>query len=429
VQNNLILFEYQPPAQAAGYSSGGYMSNSRVEGQCQSGSQQQWFTRNSELKGGWQSGVWNMVFVGTKGAPASHCGSGTPGPYTTVDSTPTIAEKPFITIDSTGKFSLQIPAAKHNTSGVDWDTPATTVGFELVYVADNTTDTAASINAQLAAGNHVVLSPGIYSLTEPIVVNKDNLVLLGLGMATLVSANGNMVIQVGNVDGVRIAGPIILQAGSKPTTTLLQWGSGVYAGDSTNPGIIQDVFARVGGPDAYPVQADVMLELNSGNVLVDNTWLWRADHTVSGLVKDAANPCQHGLVVKGDDVTMYGLAVEHTLDDLVVWSGQRGATYFFQSELPYDVTPAQWGTHVGYRVSNDVTTHNAFGMGVYHFFRDYPVNATTGIVVPDALVSSVVNPLAVFLNGLGSMQHVINALGSSTETVGGGADPKWFCNL
>ena len=47
----------------------------------------------------------------------------------------------------------------------------------------------------------------------------------------------------------------------------------------------------------------------------DNLWLWRADHDVRGLVKQRRNPVQNGLVVRGDDVSMYGLAVEHALGD------------------------------------------------------------------------------------------------------------------
>jgi hypothetical protein len=34
------------------------------------------------------------------------------------------------------------------------------VGFENVYVASNVSDTAASINAKLAEGLHLVLTPG-----------------------------------------------------------------------------------------------------------------------------------------------------------------------------------------------------------------------------------------------------------------------------
>ena len=46
-----------------------------------------------------------------------------------------------------------------------------------------------------------------------------------------------------------------------------------------------------------------------------------------------SNRCDHVLVVDGDDVTMYGLAVEHTLADLTSWQGERGRTYFYQSEV------------------------------------------------------------------------------------------------
>ena len=60
----------------------------------------------------------------------------------------------------------------------------------------------------------------------------------------------------------------------------------------------------------------VVKSLEADGVVGDNLWLWRADHTVSGLVKDGDNPCETGLVVHGDDVTMYGLAVEHTLKDI-----------------------------------------------------------------------------------------------------------------
>jgi hypothetical protein len=56
--------------------------------------------------------------------------------------------------------------------------------------------------------------------------------------------------------------------------TLLTWGSGGYAGDKTNPGVISDVFCRVGGPDGAagaPVAADTMFHIRSSNVVIDNT--------------------------------------------------------------------------------------------------------------------------------------------------------------
>merc|ERR1719203_2162327 len=99
-----------------------------------------------------------------------------------------------------------------------------------------------------------------------------------------------------------------------------------------------------------------MVRINSDFVVGDHLWLWRADHTSSGLVRNGDNPCDIGLIVNGNDVTMYALMVEHTLNDLTQWNGQRGATYFYQSEMPYDVTQANYGDkgYVGYRVADSV---------------------------------------------------------------------------
>jgi hypothetical protein len=283
-------------------------------------------------------------------------------------------------------------------------------------------------------------------------------VLLGLGLATLVAANGLPAVCVANVDGARVAG-VLLQAGPKPTSTLLQWGNGAYGGDAANPGVLSDVFARVGGPDTATVQARSMLEVNSSHVLGDNLWLWRADHTVQGLVKNGDNPCLHGMRVHGDDVTMYGAAVEHTLQDLTQWHGERGRSYFYQSEsaprggtptlnspqtiassathavgphlgtVPYDVTQAGFGDlgYVGYRVAPSVRDHDAWGTGVYHYFRDYAVTVRTGIVAPDALVPRFASPLAVYLNGMGTVQHVINDLGNQTDSSQGTGSPSYYC--
>lgn len=420
VTADLAIYEYQPPYGAAGYASGGYMGNSKVDGTVYSGSQQQWMTRNSQV-GGWNGGVWNMVFAGVTGAPAAHCGNKGGDPWTVTAQTPLVAEKPYITIDTSGKFSLNIPAAKTNSAGTDWTGSKTTVGFESVYVADNATDTADTINAALSKGLHLVLSPGMYSLQDSLKPNTAGQVILGLGMATLIAANGKPVIEVGDVAGVKIGG-LLLQAGRKPTPTLLTWGTGACAGDASNPGGLYDIAARVGGPDTFAVQADVMVELNTPYTFIDNAWLWRADHTVSGGVYACANPCKHGLVVNADHVTTYGLAVEHVLQDLTVWNGNDGASYFYQSELPYDVTQAQFGDpgYVGYRVASNVTSHTATGTGVYTFFRDFNVTVSSGIVAPAALESSFTNPLGVFLNGKGTMNHILNDKGDSTGWQGSG---------
>ena len=49
--------------QNKGWASGGWMSDSLVDGNVNSGTQQQWISRNSEW-GSWTGANWNMVFVG-----------------------------------------------------------------------------------------------------------------------------------------------------------------------------------------------------------------------------------------------------------------------------------------------------------------------------------------------------------------------------
>ncbi len=81
-----------------GWSSGGYLADSKIDGQVNSGSQQQWITRNSQL-GGWTGANWNMVFVGSQGVPAT---SFPKPPYTTVTRSPVTREKPFLYVDGSG---------------------------------------------------------------------------------------------------------------------------------------------------------------------------------------------------------------------------------------------------------------------------------------------------------------------------------------
>lgn len=190
-------------------------------------------------------------------------------------------------------------------------------------------DSAATINGKLDEGLHLVLQPGIYNLDEPIQVKNANTVVMGMGLVTLVSAKGNACMEVSNVDGVRVSG-ILFQAGPEDTEALFTWGDDqMYAGDEANPGVMQDVFARVGGPDTDEVKAKTMVKINSGHVIIDDTWLWRADHGQGGLIADSQNPCDTALLINGDNVTGYGLAVEHTLGNMLEWNGENGESYFF----------------------------------------------------------------------------------------------------
>jgi hypothetical protein len=195
VKNDLSVFWNQS------WSSGGYLANSRVEGTLHNGTQQQWMHRNVEMRSA-NGGAWNFVYSGCTGNPGPRCGYHTD---TVIDQTPTIAEKPFISFEN-DRYYLNRPKQLSNTSGTNHDT-GDKFDFSEVYVADAAKDTAETINAHLAAGLHVVLSPGIYHLEAPLTLSHNGQILLGIGIATLAAENSEGAVKItDNVTGTRVAG-------------------------------------------------------------------------------------------------------------------------------------------------------------------------------------------------------------------------------
>lgn len=133
-------------------------------------------------------------------------------------------------------------------------------------------------------------------------------------------------------------------------------------------------------------------------------------------------------MVNGDNVTGYGLACEHTLADLLVWNGDFGKSYFYQSEFPYDVSQANYGDKgfVGFRINDNVTVHEGYGIGAYSFFRDNDVTIKTGISAPSKEGVTLVNSLNVFLNGKGRIQHVVDDEGGAVYAAG---QQQWDCSF
>lgn len=247
-------------------------------------------------------------------------------------------------------------------------------------------------------------------------------------MATLIPTNGTPAIEVASVQGVRVAG-ILFEAGFGASDSLLTVGKAGFAGSASNPVVLSDIFARVGGTNPTgSVKADKMVTVNTGHTIIDDVWLWRADHDIQGLVYNSRNPVNTGLLINGDNVTGYGLACEHTLGDMLVWNGNNGKSYFYQSEFPYDVTQANYGDkgYVAYKVNSSVTNHMAYGIGAYSFFRDNSVQVENGISAPKTSGVKFVNSLSVFLNGMGDINHVIDGEGGESMA---GKGQNWVCNL
>ena len=401
-----------------GWASGGLFADTKIDNRVVSGAQQQWISRNSEF-GSWAGSVWNMVFVGTTGAPPQHF----PDPaHTVVGATPVIREKPFLYVDNAGSYNVFVPALRQNSSGTSWShgpAAGTSISLSQFLVAKPDTPIA-TINAALDQGKHLLLTPGIYHLTDAIKVTKPNTVVLGLGMATLQPDNGTSAITVADVDGVKLGG-LLIDAGAVNSPVLVQIGTpGSTANHAANPTSLHDVFVRIGG-GSHLGKATVSLQVNSNNVIGDHMWLWRADHgdQVGWNVNTAAN----GLVVNGNDVTMYGLFVEHYQQYETLWNGNGGRTYFYQNEMPYDVpNQASWTSGGGtqgwaaYKVANNVTTHEAWGVGSYAFFQTTPsIVSSHAFEVPDTPGVRFHDLVTVSLGGVGTIDHVINNAGATAN--------------
>ncbi|SDT82502.1 Ricin-type beta-trefoil lectin domain-containing protein [Streptomyces sp. TLI_053] len=401
-----------------GWSSGGFIADSLIDGRVESGSQQQWLSRNTQW-GGWTGSNWNMVFVGDVNAPANTFPA---PPFTTVARTPVVREKPFLYVDRAGGYQVFVPALRSDTTGTTW-AGGTQAGDSLPidrFFVVKPGATAADMNAALAQGKNLLITPGVYHLNQTLRVNRPDTVVLGLGLATLVPDNGITAVDVADVDGVKLAG-LLIDAGTVNSPVLMRiGGDGPTAVDHrADPTSLHDVFFRIGG--AGVGRATQSLVVNSNHVIGDHLWLWRADHG-SG-VGWTSNTAANGLVVNGADVTMYGLFVEHYQQTQVIWNGSGGRTYFFQNELPYDPpNQAAWTNgstrgYPAYQVAPGVTTHEAWGLGSYAYFNVNPaVVEEQSFEAPNRPGVRFHDLVTVSLGGTGTINHIINSTGGPSNS-------------
>ena len=404
--------------QNGGWASGGWMSDTRVDGNVGAGPQQQWISRNSEW-GSWTGANWNMVFVGVPHPPQGEW----PTPsYTKVAETPVIREKPFLQVDAEGRYSVRVPSLVRDSAGITWRagaTPGESIPLSRFYIAHAGADNAATMNVALNAGKNLLLTPGIYELTEPIRITHPDTIVMGLGFATLKPVKGKAAMTTADADGIIVAG-LLFDAGAESSPVLLEVGpQGSKASHVLDPISLHDVFFRVGG--AGVGRAKVNLAINANDTIVDHTWIWRADHG-SG-VGWTQNLSANGLVVNGNNVTAYGLFVEHHQEFQVLWNGDGGRTYFYQSEIPYDPPDqASWTSAQGangwasYKVADSVTSHEAWGLGIYSVFRHPSVVLKRAIEVPRTSGVKFHHMITVALDNLGEISNVIDEVGGATST-------------
>ena len=410
--------------QEGGYASGGFLADSKIGGFISCGSQQQWLSRNIVTNAGgkqsrwdYQAAVWNSVLVGSK---TQHTASDWPrGTSTVVEKTPRIAEKPYLAYTD-GEYQIVVPKLKENTQGVSWDDYQEGTDYSLIiqrnYYVAKPTDTADEINAAIEGKRALILSPGIYNLDKPIEIKDSNFVVLGLGYATLKPTAGNESMNVeDDAVGVRLAG-ILFDAGRKKSADLLRVGDTKNSNDnSANPTVISDCFFRVGGADDANCQVENCVEVNQNDVITDNFWVWRADHGKGvGWYKNTAD---NGVTFNGDNITAYGLMVEHFQKYQTIWNGNGGRTYMYQSELPYDIpnqkswnAPGTYG-YTDYYVAPSVDTHEGYGIGIYSCYQHAQCWLKSAVECPKKPGVKFENVCTYSLVGNGGIDKVINDAG------------------
>lgn len=405
-----------------GYTSGGFISNLDTDLQIILGSQQQFYVSDSRFSA-LQAGAWNVVSNNNNGGDYKGEGDGNVNNQW--------SGFPFSHTTTSDKYDVP----KMQYDGSNWfvvadDKKESVDDFVVLSLGGNespvtvSSDVIDSLNARLSTSKGLVITPGIYHLEGTIQIPNERIVL-GLGLPTLVCQSSSGRCMETGSEGVRISG-MTFDAGVNGQSTdssnvLLTIGNN-DEGNDQNPVVVQDVYcraARITTTQANP-QAFACLEIKADNVIGENLWLWRADHDEQELkIAFNSNQCQHGLIVRGDNVRMHGLFVEHFNNYQTVWYGKNGLIAFYQSEMPYYLTVNDEQIMVDCKapdsdkvdrlsvcqslyIAEEATGFKGQGLGVYSYFPNnlgqQTVRAKSAIKV-DSEDARFTHVLTYFLNG------------------------------
>src|SRR4051794_14031860 len=293
----------------------------------------------------------DMVFAGTLGAPATDFRPGvegangtfavTPGHITTVDTVPVVREEPYVYYDGS-QFRVFRPSAQFDVRGPNWDQAGQGDSLPLssFYIAAPATDTATTINTQLAAGKHILLNPGTYVLNAPVTVAQPDKVVFGLGDPILRADNTATIVVKDSAPGTVLGG---FNADGRPFSAT-DLGAVPFAenqvvigdtphgaGSKTNPTSLNDISSVSGAKTDVLVNQDYVV-MNQGQIQSNNNS--GNGYTTTNWLAESSN---YGMVVNGDHVMWQGIWLEHFKKTQVTWNGEDGQVLFFQNERPLTV--------------------------------------------------------------------------------------------
>ncbi len=313
--------------------------------------------------GGAQGFGSDTMFAGdTGGVPATNFGaataSGSAGSNINVTFLPEVRESPFVYYWH-GQFYVFDPRVQFDRRGYDWRLgpfAGTSLPLSDFYLANSTTDTAATINAALATGEDVLLEPGAYSVSAPLTVPSANEVILGLGEATVTATTNTPTIVVDDAaTGTILAGFDANGMAFNATTN-----TGPYAaeqieigntpnatGSLTDPTTLSDVSTisnsttdeLINQNDVLQNQAEIQSNNNSGNGYTTTNW-------------PAESSSDYGVIVNGNDVTLEGIWLEHFKMTEATWNGNGGQVIFLENELPLTIPYSAAGVQPSFWMEN-----------------------------------------------------------------------------
>ena len=410
------------------YASGGFIADSNLPFVV-NGSQQQWLTRNSAVGRLDQ----RRLEPGLLRASSAHPTTPASRTRRTRRSTRPRSAARSRTCSSTQRAATTSACRRRRptTSGISWGDGETrdAASRSRDFFIATPHDSVKQINNALARGKHLLLTPGVYDIDRTIEVKRADTVVLGMGHATLTAVGGAVPLEVADAAGIIVAG-VTIDAGTISRRCCCRSAR------------------RTAAPEARPEQPDhaqrrvlprrrparrqdhaLALEVNSDNVLIDHTWVWRADHGIEGFTRRNGdterwntNIGTNGVIVNGDErdrdrpVRRALPAVQHRLER------RERPRILYQNELPYDPpTQADWtqpdGTlgYPGYKVADQVTTHSLYGAGVYVFNQNNPSILTeNGFEVPET-PGRAAAPHHDGQPRAGTIEHVVNDIGGQVD--------------